>query len=216
MLTVASPLMVQVGRDFDEPTGQAALIYAETIAGAALLNGAAKVLVERPLGVVPRLRLDARIDNIDLETLTRTFSFGRIEGRLDGRIDGLDMESWRPVAFDAVFATPDDDRSRHRISQKAVDNIASIGGGGMGGALSRGFLRFLEEFPYDKLGIRCRLENGVCAMGGVAEAANGDYLVKGRLIPPRLDVIGYADRVDWESLIAQIMAVTQQQNVVVE
>jgi hypothetical protein len=172
--------------------------------------------LERPLGVVPRLRLDARIDNIDLETLTRTFSFGRIEGRLDGRIDGLDMESWRPVAFDAVFATPDDDRSRHRISQKAVDNIASIGGGGMGGALSRGFLRFLEEFPYDKLGIRCRLENGVCAMGGVAEAANGYYLVKGRLIPPRLDVIGYADRVDWESLIAQIMAVTQQQNVVVE
>ena len=170
------------------------------------------VRLEQPLGLVPRLQLDARASNIDLELLTRAFSFGRIEGRLEGRIDGLEMESWRPVAFDAVFATPEDDRSRHRISQKAVDNISSIGGGGVGGALSRGFLRFLEDFPYDRLGIRCRLENGVCAMGGVAPAANGYYLVKGRFIPPRLDVVGYADRVDWHSLIAQIMAVTGQQD----
>ena len=84
--------------------------------------------LEQPFGLVPRLQVDARADNIDLETLTRTFSFGRIEGRLDGRIDGLTMESWRPVAFDAEFATPANDTSRHRISQKAVDNISSIGG----------------------------------------------------------------------------------------
>ena len=174
------------------------------------------LLLEQPFGLVPRLRVDARADNIDLETLTRTFSFGRIEGRLNGRIDGLDMESWRPVAFDAEFATPEDDSSRHRISQKAVDNISSIGGGGVGGAVSRSFLRFFEDFPYDRLGIRCRLANGICDMGGVAPAANGYYLVKGRLIPPRLDVIGYADRVDWDTLIAQIMAVTVQQEVVVE
>ena len=172
--------------------------------------------LERPFGLVPRLQVDARADNIDLETLTRTFSFGKIEGRLNGRIDGLDMESWRPVAFDAEFATPEDDSSRHRISQKAVDNISSIGGGGVGGALSRSFLRFFEDFPYDRLGIRCRLENGICDMGGVAPAAKGYYLVKGRFVPPRLDVIGYADRVDWETLIAQIMAVTVQQEVLVE
>jgi hypothetical protein len=172
--------------------------------------------LEQPFGLVPRLRVDARADNIDLETLTRTFSFGRIEGLLNGRVDGLYMESWRPVAFDAEFATPEDDSSRHRISQKAVDNISSIGGGGVGGALSRSFLRFFEDFPYDRLGIRCRLVNGICDMGGVAPAANGYYLVKGRLVPPRLDVIGYADRVDWDTLIAQIMAVTVQQEVVVE
>ena len=172
--------------------------------------------LEQPFGLVPRLQVDTRADNIDLETLTRTFSFGRIEGRLNGRVDGLDMQSWRPVAFDAEFATPEDDSSRHRISQKAVDNISSIGGGGVGGALSRSFLRFFEDFPYDRLGIRCRLANGICDMGGVAPAANGYYLVKGRLIPPRLDVIGYADRVDWDTLIAQIMAVTVQQEVVVE
>jgi len=172
--------------------------------------------LEQPFGLVPRLRVDARADNIDLETLTRTFSFGKIEGRLNGRVEGLDMESWRPVAFDAEFATPEDDDSRHRISQKAVDNISSIGGGGVGGAVSRSFLRFFEDFPYDRLGIRCRLENGICDMGGVAPAKEGYYLVKGRFIPPRLDVIGFADRVDWDTLIAQIMAVTGQQDMRVE
>jgi hypothetical protein len=171
------------------------------------------VQLERPFGVIPRLQLDARFTDIDLEAMTGAFSFGRIEGRLEGRIDDLEMESWRPVSFDAAFATPAGDKSRHRISQRAVDNISSIGGGGVGGALSRSFLRVFEDFPYDRLGIRCRLENGICDMGGVAPAASagGYYLVKGRLLPPRLDVIGYADRVDWETLLAQIMAVTKQQ-----
>jgi len=173
--------------------------------------------LEQPFGIIPRLWVNAQARDIDLETLTRTFSFGRIEGRLEGRVDDLYMESWRPVAFDASFSTPRKDKSRHRISQKAVDNISSIGGG-VGGALSRGFLGFLKDFPYDRLGISCRLENGVCAMGGVAPASaqDGYYLVKGRFIPPRLDVIGYADRVDWDSLIAQIVAVTERQRVVVE
>jgi hypothetical protein len=165
----------------------------------------------QPLSTVPQLRVDARVNNIDLKALTGAFSFGRIEGRLNGRVDGLDMEAWRPVAFDAAFATPEGDTSRHRISQKAVDNISSIGGGGVGGVLSRSILRVFEDFPYDKLGIRCRLENGICEMGGVAPAASGYYIVKGRFLPPRLDVIGYADRVNWRSLVAQLVAVTRHQ-----
>jgi hypothetical protein len=172
--------------------------------------------LNEPFGLVPRLQVNARADNIDLEPLTGTFSFGRIEGRLDGRVDGLRLESWRPVAFDAEFLTPAGDKSRHRISQKAVDNISNIGGAGMGGALSRSFLRFLEDFPYDRLGIRCRLQNGVCDMGGVEAVGNGYYLVKGTFLPPRLDVVGYANRVDWDTLVAQIIAVTRQQDVVVE
>ena len=172
--------------------------------------------LERPFGVVPRLQLDAEIRDMDLETLTRTFSFGRIEGRLEGEVSGLKMESWRPVEFDAAIRTPENDSSRHRISQRAVDNISNIGGAGVGGALSRGFLRFIKNFPYSKLGISCRLQNGVCEMGGVAPAADGYYLIKGRTLPPRLDVIGYADRVDWGSLVSQIMAVTRQQDVIVQ
>lgn len=166
--------------------------------------------LDQPFGLVPRLQADLVLDNLDLEAVTSTFSFGRIEGRLGGRVDGLRMENWQPTAFDARFATPEGDRSRHRISQRAVDNLSSIGGG-VGGMLSRSFLGMFEEFPYDRLGLSCRLQNGVCEMGGVGPADGGYYIVKGRFLPPRIDVVGYADRVDWHTLIDRLKSVTLEQ-----
>lgn len=171
--------------------------------------------LERPLGLVPRLWADLAVKRLDLEALTGTFSFGKIEGGLSGAVEGLYMEAWRPVAFDAWFETPEEDDARHRISQKAVDNLSSIGGG-VSGALSRTFLSFLEDFPYRDLGIRCRLHNGVCEMGGVAPAPQGYYIVRGRMLPPRIDVIGYRERVDWDSLINRLKAVTLEQGPRVE
>lgn len=168
-----------------------------------------KLRIRQPLGLAPRLWADAEIKQLDLATLTRTFSFGRIEGRFEGQVRDLYMEAWQPVAFDARFGTPADDRSRHRISQKAVDNISNLGGAGVGGALSRSFLRFLEDFPYKRLGIRCRLQDGVCTMGGIAPAERGYYLVEGTLLPPRLDVVGYSEQVDWTSLVERLVAATR-------
>ena len=163
--------------------------------------------LERPLGLVPQLNADIELDNLDLEQLTGTFAFGKIEGRLDGRIRDLWLQNWQPLAFDAALATPEDDTSRHRISQRAVDNLSRIGGG-VGQVLSQTFLGLFEEFPYDRLGIRCRLRNGICEMGGVAPAEPGYYLVKGTWLPPRINVIGYADAVDWPALLARIKAAT--------
>jgi len=174
--------------------------------------------VLEPLGTVPRLWADIRLKHLDLKTLTRTFSFGRIDGRLEGHVNNLYMEVWQPVSFDAAFRTPRGDRSRRRISQRAVDNISNLGGGGVAGAVSRSFLSFLEDFPYKALGIRCRLENGVCRMGGVgpASSGNGYYLVQGRWLPPRLDVIGYADDVDWHALLDRLKLITEGEKAVIK
>lgn len=167
--------------------------------------------MEQPFGLVPRMQADIKVDRINLDTLTRTFSFGQIQGLLSGYVRNLHMVDWRPVSFDAAFATPPDDHSRHRISQKALDNLSSIGGGGVGSALSRGFLRLFQDFPYDRLGISCRLHDGICDMNGVAPAQQGYYIVKGRFLPPRVDVIGYAHQVDWNTLIRQLKAATAAQ-----
>jgi hypothetical protein len=159
--------------------------------------------IARLFDVAPSLRADITLDNLDLDALTRAFSFGNIQGRFSGQVDNLQLIDWRPVAFAARFATPADDRSRHRISQRAVENISQIGGGGLGGALSRSFLRVFDEFSYDRIGISCTLSNGVCMMDGVAPAQQGYYLVKGGGLP-RIDIIGYAHRVDWDTLLERI------------
>lgn len=175
----------------------------------------ANLRMDDPLGVLPRLAADIDLFNLDLLALTRTFDIGRIEGKLNGEIRDLQLEDWRPAAFDARFYTPEGDTSRRRISQRAVENISALGGG-VSGALSRGFLGIFKDFRYSRLGIRCRLRNSVCEMGGVEPVPEdrGYYLVQGGGLP-RIDVIGYNRWVDWEELLARIQAAAQSQGPVI-
>jgi hypothetical protein len=174
--------------------------------------------LEQPLSTLPRLSASVKLRQLDLESMTRAFSFGRITGRLDGDIRGLELLKWQPVAFDGRLYTSPGDRSRHRISQRAIENISNLGGGGAAGALSRGFLQFFKDFAYDRLALGCRLENGTCYMSGLEPAqdrqAGGYYIVKGSLVP-RIDVIGFASRVSWDSLLQQLKSVTESEGPVV-
>jgi hypothetical protein len=127
----------------------------------------------------------------------------------------LHLEGWQPIYFDAGFATPEGDLSRRRISQRAVANISALGGPGATAALSRGFLNLFESFRYRRLGIRCRLADGICEMGGVAPAGEGYYLVEGEGLP-RIDVIGYHRRVNWQELLSRLQAASRSGKPVVK
>ena len=163
--------------------------------------------VIEPLGRVPRLQgtLDAR--HIDLGQLTETFSFGSITGYVDGYVKDMELAHWRPQKFDALV-TSSPGSYRKRISQRAVQNISALGGGGAAAAIQRSFLGFFEEFGYDRLGLSCSLRRGVCAMGGGAPAANGYVIVKGGGLPS-ITVIGYNRDVDWDELVARLKRVTE-------
>ncbi len=170
-----------------------------------------------PIGRFPRLYASIDIENLDLELVTSTFSFGTITGRLSGRIADLETFNWMPESFDASFHTPPDDRSKHRISQRAVKNLSSIGGGSGGGvaaALQGGFLKFFDNFRYQRLGLSCRLANDICTMRGVENTgAGGYYIVKGAGLP-RIDVIGSQSRVAWTRLVRQLAAMMESEIVV--
>ena len=122
---------------------------------------------------------------------------------------GLELFAWSPVAFDARLQTPKGDKSRHRISAKAVSSLSNVGGGGGGvvQALQSGVLKFFDEYSYDKLGLRCRLRNDICEMSGIEPAGAGYYIVKGAGIP-RIDIVGNAGRVRWSQLMSSIATTT--------
>lgn len=160
--------------------------------------------VIEPLGVLPRLHADIRLRQLDLAALTGAFDVGRITGRLDGDIDGLRLIGWEPVAMDAhLYSTPGD-RTRKRISQRAIDSISAVGGGPTG-LLSRGIMRFFDDFAYRRIGWRCVLDNGICRMDGIRPSDEGDgyVLVQGWGLP-RIDVVGFSRRVSWPVFMAQL------------
>jgi hypothetical protein len=169
--------------------------------------------IDDPLGVVTRMYADLNVRRLDLGELTRTYSFGAIQGKLDGDVNHLVLENWKPVYFDASLKTSDDEQEK-KISQRAVENIAALGGQGTAAALQRTFLRFFDEFNYDKIGISCKLRRDVCEMGGVESTPQGYIIVKGSGIPA-VNVNGYTKYVSLLDLLARIKRITDSNSTVV-
>lgn len=162
--------------------------------------------IEDPLGVVPRLQADLQMRGLDLGDLTRTFSFGDIEGKLDGDVKHMVLENWKPVRLDASIQTSEGKHLK-KISQRAVENITALGGEGTAAALQRTFLRFFKEFNYNKIGLSCRLRQDVCEMGGVESTATGYIIVKGSGIPA-VNVNGFTQRISLSDLLGRIKRIT--------
>jgi len=162
--------------------------------------------IDDPLGAVPIVSAQININKLDLETLTQYFSFGYISGQLSGYVKALRMINWQPIAFDAYLGTPEDATGRQVISQKAIENISNIGGSSTVNAISHQIMQAFEHFSYEKIGWGCVLSNGVCRMSGAAPATNtAYYLVKGWGLP-RIDVMGFNQRVDWNTLVSRILS----------
>ena len=186
-------------------------LEAEVFGGNIRIDG---LRVDEPLGVLPALHADIRMRDIDLERLTSTFSFGHMTGRLDADVLGLEAVDWRAERFDARIYTPPDDDSRHRISQRAVQSIASIGGGGVA-SLSKGVMRLFDEFTYDRIDLSCRMRDQVCVMGGLEAKGKGYYILRGKGLP-RIDVIGYQTAVSWPALAAAVWSAATSEDVVIQ
>lgn len=167
---------------------------------------ATSLAMERPFGAAPTLSADIAMQGLDLQALTGVFDFGSISGRLDGRIADLRLVDWSPAEFDAEFHTVPSPGVRQRISQRAVQNISSVGDASFVGSLQGRLIGFFDDFGYARIGISCRLRNEVCEMGGLRSAGDGFTIVEGAGVP-RLDVVGFNRRVDWPTLVERLAAV---------
>ncbi|MGG7055200.1 hypothetical protein [Nitrosomonas sp. ANs5] len=163
------------------------------------------LVLTEPLSRIPHLTMDMAMHHIDLDLLTRAYSFGRIQGRVDAEVSNLELVNWEPVRFDARLASSPG-RYKRRISQAAIQNLTALGGASAMPAIQRRFLSFFEQFRYAEIGWRCRLRGSVCQMGGVEPSSNnerGYVLVKGSGVPA-ITITGYNRKVDWPELIKRL------------
>ncbi len=172
--------------------------------------------MERPFGTAPTLSANVEIQDLDLEPMTRVIGFGSITGSLDGRIDNLRLVNWTPVAFDARLQTDDAWSGKRRISQRAVNDITSVGGGGgLSGGLQAQALKLFKDFGYSRIGIGCVLRDNVCTMDGIGSAGDGYIIVAGAGLP-RIQVVGFRRQVDWPTLVSRLRAASNGQAPVIK
>ncbi len=182
--------------------------------------GVNSMSLERPFGSEPALGANIHFENFDLEQLTSAFSFGSMSGRLFGTIDELRLLDWGTVAFDAWLRT----KGGGKMSYTAVDDITGISSGAP--ALQNLALKLVNTFRFGQLGVRCRLRDEVCTMGGIeplperADAsdsldARGYAIVKGAGLP-RIDIVGHRRHVDWPTLVRRLRDATRGQAPVIE
>jgi hypothetical protein len=131
------------------------------------------------LGSTPMFLLDATWKDLNLAELTEGTPFEKVEGILKGQVKHLEVVGGEPQRFDLFMETVQTREVPQKISVRALENIARIGGGGspfigLAGALTS----FFKEFPYDKIAIQATLENDVFRIGGPLKEGNKVYLVK--------------------------------------
>jgi len=151
-------------------------IKAEVFGGQILLSdlGASGIFAAAPV-----FKINVQGDDLLLSDITTDTSFGKIEGVLNGFIRDLEIAYGQPQAFDLLLETAKKPGISQRISVKALDNIAQLGGGqspfmGLAGT----FTSIFKKFPYEKIGIRAHLVNDVFTINGTIREDGTEYLVK--------------------------------------
>ena len=163
---------------------------------------------------LPIYHLDAQWHHLNLAEMTEGTSFGKIEGILNGYAKNLEVSNGQLQRFDLLLDTVKTDDVPQKISVKAVDNIARLGGGQSPFAGVAGmFVSFFKEFPYRKIGVRATLENDVFRINGTIRENGNEYLVK-RGFFSGVDVINQNkdNRVSFKDMLKRIKRISNSKD----
>ncbi|MGO4700158.1 hypothetical protein [Dyella sp. 2RAB6] len=163
-----------------------------------------RMSLQDPFGNSPVLAGDLALRQLDLGAMTSVFDIGSITGRMDGSVQNLRLVNWNPVAFDARLLAG----SGGKISQRAVNSLVSVGGGGIAAGLQGAMLRLFKNFSYKRIGLNCVLQGTLCRMSGLDSDGDGYTIVEGSGLP-RLQVVGHQTQVDWPTLVRRLKSAAE-------
>jgi hypothetical protein len=175
-------------------------IQAELFGGRLRLS---KLELENPFSPLASMKLDAKLENIQLEQFSKTFAFGSISGILEGSIDELVITDGQPSQFRADLQSVDRG-TEQRISVEALNKITVLSSGQDAGSVYSGLAGFFDSFRYSKLGFKATLKNDRLTLRGVESDTDKEYLVVGSLLPPTVNIISHTQNIAFSELLRRL------------
>ncbi|MBI5601725.1 MAG: hypothetical protein HY879_00045 [Deltaproteobacteria bacterium] len=122
---------------------------------------------------------DLFFNHLNLEAITRQFSFGKITGFVQGQMTALSLRNNQPEQFNLVIRTQEIPGVPKRIHIKAIENISLLGTGwGELDVLRQGINRWINEYEYREIGLVCTLKEDRFRLHGAIIEEGLEYLVR--------------------------------------
>jgi hypothetical protein len=176
-------------------------ILAEVFGGRLRLS---KLEIENPFSDLASIKMSAKLESIDLEQLSKTFSFGRISGILEGSVDDLVITDGQPSQLRADVHSVERRGVDQRISVDALNKITVLSSGQEAGALYSGLAGFFDSFRYSKLGFKAVLRNDRLILRGVESQGDKEMLVVGSFLPPTVNIISHNQEIAFSELLRRL------------
>jgi hypothetical protein len=176
-------------------------IQAEVFGGRARFG---KFEIENPFSSLASIKLDAKLNGIQLDQLSKTFEFGRISGILEGSIDDLVLTDGQPSELQVDLYSVERSGVEQRISVEAINKITVLSSGQNAGALYGGLASFFDSFRYSKLGFRANLKNDRLTLRGVETRGDQEFLVVGSFLPPTVNIISHTQEIAFSELMRRL------------
>jgi len=176
------------------------------------------IAVESPFSFLRRFLCNIDFRNLDLKQLTEALSFGRITGTLDGYVHNLAVASGQPEAFDLKVWSIKKKGKEQKVSFSAVNDIQTISSGSGGGAkLPFGVQAFIDELPYEQIGIACVLRNDVFRINGTIIKGGKEHFVS-RAGLFGLDVVNInpKNQISFKDMLERVKRVAEKRDVKIE
>lgn len=165
--------------------------------------------IQDPFSSLPSIKMDLRLEEINLESATETFEFGRISGILEGTVQDLVITRGQPAQFKADLHTVARRGVGQWISVEALNKITVLSSGNEAGSLYGGLAGFFDYFRYSKLGFKATLKNDKLVLRGIESKEGQEYLVVGSFLPPTVNIISHTQEVGFTELMRRLERVRE-------
>ena len=160
--------------------------------------------IDKPLSALRAVRVNARLDALDLEQASNTFEFGHISGAVSGTIDGLVLTHGQPEEFRADIYTVEKPGVGRWISVEALNKITVVSSGNDAGSLYGGLASLFDFYRYSRLGFKATLKNDTLTLRGIESKDGSEYLVVGTLLPPTVNIVSHTQEISFNELLARL------------